>query len=465
MPKPIVTAQSVAGKQNAKNLPKPRQPPQKPKSAEFVVDSEDDEIEKPGPALQRARAETVREKHTNTPATTMAKQAKIPGGSKIQKTSREVESSSSSEESEDESEEDSSDEVNETLQTQHKSVANGVNKPREGTAAAKAADTSTEESSEDDSDSEDDVEVQEGSAAQSNHSNGVGERHPIVNSNGRAVERERSPHTGATNVQYRSGAAEVHVSEPRPVRPFEAPRGFTSVRLAPSSSAVSQLQSAISEGQQIWHIAAPKDVPLSSLKELALQNITNGNSVLSHNNVNYAFSTTASSRRGEEKVLLPSTDGYKPTATIVSRNLCLQQVVKIPHSSNQQSDQLRGSGAASTPYVPTLKRKREQPEGLRQRFLPIGVIETSTHDTEALNGEKLAEAEEQRSEPLIPSSLPNGDAVVQSKTKKDKKRRQDETEEERAARKAAKRAKKEARDADRMKAKKKKRAEHTLEGG
>jgi hypothetical protein len=58
------------------------------------------------------------------------------------------------------------------------------------------------------------------------------------------------------------------------------------------------------EGKQIWYITAPASVPISSIQEMSLANIQNGNVVLSHNDNDYGIVQDSSADVRYTKVMV-----------------------------------------------------------------------------------------------------------------------------------------------------------------
>ena len=97
-------------------------------------------------------------------------------------------------------------------------------------------------------------------------------------------------------------------------RAYAPPRGLRSLTTNPSSSRASKLFDPTNlAGKQIWHIIAPASVPVSNLKEVSTQKVTNGEAVLSYNGSDYGFVTLdkVSADTKQTKLLVPSKRGYQ----------------------------------------------------------------------------------------------------------------------------------------------------------
>lgn len=126
--------------------------------------------------------------------------------------------------------------------------------------------------------------------------------------------------------------------------------------------------------QQIWHITAPANVPLTSLTELALDKLVEGASVMTHKDVDYSF-TTDDTARPTTALFLPDGSGFKPQPTEVQRVVHLRQVVKLP-TTPQSEFGIPSSAVTTIPQQPQFevqrRTKREQPKGLKMRYRPSG---------------------------------------------------------------------------------------------
>ncbi|KAL8803132.1 MAG: hypothetical protein Q9182_003382 [Xanthomendoza sp. 2 TL-2023] len=167
-----------------------------------------------------------------------------------------------------------------------------------------------------------------------------------------------------------------------PKVPYKAPPGFESAIIAPTS--VRYLHKFFSQeylrGKQIWHITAPANVPLSSIKEVPIQKVAEGGSILSYEGGDYGLVTEDDVDYGGKVLLVPSAEDndYRPTREHIERTLHLQQIVKLPASSYQDGVPANGATNISKSHI---KAVRQQPEGLRMRYRPFG-DESSSEDIE-----------------------------------------------------------------------------------
>lgn len=178
-------------------------------------------------------------------------------------------------------------------------------------------------------------------------------------------DREKS------NSPDEDAATPARTAAPIPPKAFEAPQGYTEVEddlLAADGSSV--LPNV--DGKQIWHISAPSNFSLSTLKELSLDSIRSGQPVAVQDDIEYVWSEDTDLSGAKTTLMIPSGDGYKPTEHKISRSLHLQQKIGLPNLSIRQADQGAGSSAAALPRAPPVSTARPQPEGLRMRYKPPG---------------------------------------------------------------------------------------------
>ncbi|KAL8686070.1 MAG: hypothetical protein Q9224_005561, partial [Gallowayella concinna] len=176
---------------------------------------------------------------------------------------------------------------------------------------------------------------------------------------------------------------------PNPTVPYKAPPGFEAAIIPPTS--VRKLQKIFSHeylrGKQIWHITAPAIVPVNSIKDVPLQKVAEGGSILSYKGGDYGLVTEADADYDGKVLLVPSAEDndYRPTRAPIERTLHLRQIVKLPTSSRKAGPLANGATKASKTHVKTV---RQQPEGLRMRYRPFG-DESSSEDIEEARQFKL----------------------------------------------------------------------------
>ena len=161
----------------------------------------------------------------------------------------------------------------------------------------------------------------------------------------------------------------------RPIPAYQAPPDFepAAISLGDAPSAERLFSSAGLEGKELWHIVLPSSVPVSALTEIPPQGILDGSKSLSHDDSDYGLVP-----HGEaiaRSLLIPSHTNniFTPVKTAFAKSLRLQQLVKVPiHGVNPE---LR----ASSSEVPK-KKRNQQPEGLRMRYQPFGIPDSSGAD-------------------------------------------------------------------------------------
>ena len=158
----------------------------------------------------------------------------------------------------------------------------------------------------------------------------------------------------------------------RPIPAYQAPPDFepAAISLGDAPSAERLFSTARLEGKELWHIVLPSFVPVSALKELPPQGILDESKFLSHDDSDYGLVPHRES--SARFLLIPShaDNLFTPVNTAFAKSLRLQQLVKVPsHSVNPE---LRASASELSK-----KKRNQQPEGLRMRYQPFGVPDSS----------------------------------------------------------------------------------------
>ncbi|MDI1484897.1 MAG: hypothetical protein OHK93_000031 [Ramalina farinacea] len=158
----------------------------------------------------------------------------------------------------------------------------------------------------------------------------------------------------------------------RPIPAYQAPPDFepAAISLGDAPSAESLFSTARLEGKQLWHIVLPSSVPVSALKEIPPQGILDGSKFWSHDESDYSL--VPHGEAVARSLLIPSHTNnlFTPVRTAFAKSLRLQQLVKLPsHGVNPEL-------GASSSEVPKQKRI-QQPEGLRMRYQPFGIPDSS----------------------------------------------------------------------------------------
>ncbi|RFU30860.1 hypothetical protein B7463_g5505, partial [Scytalidium lignicola] len=151
---------------------------------------------------------------------------------------------------------------------------------------------------------------------------------------------------------------------------YTPPSGFNPVTVGENEiTRTSELfKTSTLEGKQIWHIVAPASVPLETLKQISLQDINKSKAILSFNGDKYGFVEDKRENSKSTKVITPKgSSSYKTGGRTVDKILRLQQMVELPVLQNSSSSHKNPRAT-----IPTPKPVRQQPKGLKMRFLPIG---------------------------------------------------------------------------------------------
>ena len=144
-----------------------------------------------------------------------------------------------------------------------------------------------------------------------------------------------------------------------PAKPFRPPRGFKAMPNTKSYSDISEVFSDLCE-KQMWHITTPASVPITSIRELALDALALGNPVMTHEGADYRL--REDTLAGDKHILLPDKGGYSHhrDAVSVTRTFHVEQIVHLPNGLRDYTVQ------------DISKPQRSQPKDLRMRYMPFG---------------------------------------------------------------------------------------------
>lgn len=149
-----------------------------------------------------------------------------------------------------------------------------------------------------------------------------------------------------------------------PPTPFQPPKGFEPLKATSEPKASKILSNSKLSGKQIWYITAPANVPITSIKSVALRDVQKGKPVATVNGQNYRFMKDEGPEKDNITLLVPSRDGeqYVPSKRNIDQVLHLQQIVELPELMTKE----KATVPAAKKFV------RQQPKGLKMRFKPIG---------------------------------------------------------------------------------------------
>ncbi|KAJ8128159.1 hypothetical protein O1611_g5477 [Lasiodiplodia mahajangana] len=138
----------------------------------------------------------------------------------------------------------------------------------------------------------------------------------------------------------------------------------------PGKEVADFFSSANLEGKQVWYFTAPASLPITVLKdmEIDLANASKGGPLLTHNGDNYGLDLESYATNTQIQLLIPSRGGdkYKSLNHSIDSTVHLRRMAKFGPGGEVHA-------TATEDYVPIPKPIREQPEGLRVRYTPIGV--------------------------------------------------------------------------------------------
>ena len=126
-------------------------------------------------------------------------------------------------------------------------------------------------------------------------------------------------------------------------------------------------------GKQIWHITAPASIPVDMITQVSLESVAKGEAALSYNSTDYGFVVGGEGGQTPKKLLIMGAgSNYRLAPMDIAQTLQLQQLVKLPSLQLQHSQPSHASQGSTKASVPARKPIRQQPEGLRMRFDPLG---------------------------------------------------------------------------------------------
>ncbi|XDG05401.1 hypothetical protein ABKA04_005016 [Annulohypoxylon sp. FPYF3050] len=201
----------------------------------------------------------------------------------------------------------------------------------------------------------------------------------------------------------------------------------------PAKEVADFFKSANLEGKQVWYFTAPASLPITVLKdmEIDLSKATTGEALLNHNGDNYGLDIESHATSTQIQLLIPSQGGDKYAALNrgIDSTVHLRRIAKFGPGGTVSS-------TADDNYAPAPKAIREQPQGLKPRFTPIGVptpavqISTSAEsksksskkpkESDAVNGQLKRKHPEQNTNQSTPGQEPptQGKSAKRPKTSK-----------------------------------------------
>ncbi|KAI0892395.1 DNA-directed RNA polymerase I subunit RPA34.5-domain-containing protein [Annulohypoxylon nitens] len=201
----------------------------------------------------------------------------------------------------------------------------------------------------------------------------------------------------------------------------------------PAKEVADFFKSANLEGKQVWYFTAPASLPITVLKdmEIDLSKATTGEALLNHNGDNYGLNIESHATSTQIQLLIPSQGGDKYAALNrgIDSTVHLRRIAKFGPGGTVSS-------TADDNYAPAPKAIREQPQGLKPRFTPIGVptpaVQISTtaasksksskksKESDAANGQLKRKHPEQNTNQSTPGQEPQtqGKSAKRPKTSK-----------------------------------------------
>ncbi|KIX00700.1 uncharacterized protein Z518_09765 [Rhinocladiella mackenziei CBS 650.93] len=259
-----------------------------------------------------------------------------------------------------------------------------------------------------------------------------GSENESVTSSGSSQKRS-SPAPWAEPSRKKAKTASYAMTKIAP-KPFKAPPGYEPTTLSASDYA-SDLASFLEDlsGKQIWHISVPDTVPIESIKGLDIQAAAEGQPILRRNGVDYNMQASASKN---EVILFPQqTNTAYTNQRRVDKTFHLREMSKKPQSHEGISLVFTATKNGEPKAV------RQQPEGLKVRYVPYGAPAIAEYsgdmemrDTFQIPDEieemspgpkskKLKQVKGDLGHEKSPEKMRGADAVVSPAKKKKKKRK------------------------------------------
>ncbi|MCJ1459074.1 hypothetical protein MMC28_009451 [Mycoblastus sanguinarius] len=210
---------------------------------------------------------------------------------------------------------------------------------------------------------------------------------------------------------------------------YKPPLGFelASVSHNPSSKLPETFGSSNLLGKQIWHITVPASVPISSVKEVSMQSIQKGTAVLSYKGAEYGLvADTDAQSISSQALLLPSSQShdYRPSWTIISNTLHLQEIVNLPNLARIPPRVLDDKDTTTSALR---ERVHQQPQGLKMRYHPFGTSDVPDSNPPSKNVEKAPQFRAPKAAGQLPPTkkmkLDNGKGDAEMSPARPKKRK------------------------------------------
>lgn len=124
--------------------------------------------------------------------------------------------------------------------------------------------------------------------------------------------------------------------------------------------------------KKIWHVTAPKSVPLQSIKKVTLDIVQGKAPAIEHEGIPYIFQQETTDDSSNTFAALPFFDGIKFVSSTVEMTLNLRHKIELPNISKRPALVASDSAATVEAAQSPLKVIRPQPNGLRIRYKPPG---------------------------------------------------------------------------------------------
>ena len=208
----------------------------------------------------------------------------------------------------------------------------------------------------------------------------------------------------------------------RPTVAFNAPSGFKPMKEDAISTRTDLFRPKNTKDKEIWYISAPASLPITALKEVALEKFAKQQAIMTHNGESYTL-VSDPAVRDTTRVLLPEGKrGYKVISTPVKHVLQFQQILSVQATASKGRPKTTSQVLLDTD-LPTKPAKKAQPTGLKMRFRPSGFGDGHLGHIGSSDEEDLPDLPAFRHPPCLESGKRKEPASETSPEKSEKKKK------------------------------------------
>jgi hypothetical protein len=171
-----------------------------------------------------------------------------------------------------------------------------------------------------------------------------------------------------------------------PPKQYNPPKDFvkTSATASDSASRAAQFLTNDLAGKEVWHITAPANVSIESIKPFAIRSAMRGEPILNSEGKWYCLKDGPSTNKC---TIIPNNTGdtYLPGEATISRTFHLREIINP--SARDKASEADASKHMYFEFQPhdelPVRPKRKQPEGLHMRYKPFGTTHASPEEPNA----------------------------------------------------------------------------------